>query len=67
MFRLLNAVRTIQRQRLCHSFLCDVGGAVRLLWPFTETKFVHATLLSCQMRKVSYVATGKDILRSLSL
>lgn len=53
---------------LCHHFLCDVGeeGAVRSLWPFPETKFVCATLPSCQIRKLSYVDTHEDILRSLS-
>lgn len=39
--------------------------AVRLLWPFTETKFVCATIPFHQMAKVSYVATHKDKLKSL--
>lgn len=48
------------------TFCVMLWGAVRLLWPFAEIKFVCATLPSHQTRKAFYVATYNSILRSLS-
>lgn len=47
------------------TFCVMLWGAVRSLWSFIKTKFVCVTLPSHHTRKVSYVATQKDILRSL--